>query len=180
VTTAPDLAAAAEELGRFLGLGEPANAAATARALADPKFARALAGTSKLPDLVQRLLHDPRNEAFLTVHADQSDGVSQTLVLAGRAAGALASWTKDGLKRAGPDVIARRLDACGSCAFRAPAPDTMAFRAVRKVMGPDIEICSICSCVIRAKAAIPGETCPTQDPEDPGLSLWGEPWKPDQ
>ena len=93
MTTAPDLAAAAEELGRFLGLGEPANAAATARALADPKFARALAGTSKLPDLVQRLLHDPRNEAFLTVHADQSDGVSQTLVLAGRAAGALASWT---------------------------------------------------------------------------------------
>jgi hypothetical protein len=96
--------------------------------------------------------------------------------LAARAAGAVLKWGMAGLEHAEPWVIEARLAACAACPHLAPAPDTLVYRGVKVVAGQDATICSVCHCLTNTKAAMATEHCPEQDPANPALSRWGEPW----
>lgn len=171
IVNAPSLAEAAERLGAHLGLDGPAPQDATRRALDDPGYAKALLGLRKLPDLRDRLLAQPAAHRL-------ADDAPSSLGLAAKAAGSVLKWGMEGLRPAEPWVIERRLAACNSCEFQAPAPDRLVYRGVEVATGKDARICTACHCLTNTKAAISTELCPEMDPDNPGLSRWGEPWVP--
>jgi hypothetical protein len=165
--------AAAARLGAWLGLAGPAPAEATRRALADPRFALALAGARNLPGMRDALLAGAL--AVPPAAAAPPRGAART---AAKAAGAVLKWGMDGLRPAAPWVIERRLAACAACPNQAPAPETLVYRGARVVAGKDARICTLCGCLTNTKAAISTELCPGRDPADPARSRWGEPWTP--
>jgi len=160
---------AAETLGKVLGLDGAAPADAARKALDDPLFARALWAARKFPDLRDRLLQQP---AAMRVNAAAPSSAATVK----KAVGGLLKWGMEGLKPAPPWVIERRLAACNSCTFQAPAPETLVYRGAKVVVGKDARICTSCNCLTNTKAAISTERCPERDPENPELSRWGEPW----
>ena len=166
IRAAPSIGQAAALLGARLNLGGPAPEKATRRALDDPRYARALDATRKLPDLLARLLAAPeaapRSSARVTA----------------KAAGSALKWGMEGLEPARPWDISRRLAACRACPHEVPAPDTLVYRGAKVVAGKDARICEICGCLTNTKAAMARERCPEKDPDDPETSRWGEPWTP--
>ncbi len=171
ITGAASLEEAATLLGAELGLAGPAPLEAARRALNEPLYARALLALRKMPALRDQFLADPC-EIRLSAAAPSSAAVVK------QAAGSLLKWGMEGLKPAEPWVIERRIAACNSCKFQAPAPNTVIYRGVKVVVGKDAKICVSCNCLTNTKAAISTEHCPEKDPEDPGLSRWGDPWVP--
>lgn len=167
ITEAATLEEAARRLGAALDLDGSAPLEATRRALDDPRYAQALIATRKLPAIRDRFLADPSS-------APTPSGGA----LARKAAGSVLKWGMEGLKPAAPWVIERRLAACASCEYQAPAPDTLIYRGARVAVGKDAKICTICHCLTNTKAAISTEHCPAKDPADPTLSRWNEPWIP--
>lgn len=182
VIAAATPAEAAERLGRHLGLAGPAPMPATGRALADPLYARALMAARGMPALRDRILEgaaalrvSAAPEAPAPASAAPSDTPSAA-ALAAKAAGAVLKWGMEGLRHPEPWVLERRLAACAACEHQAPTPETLVYRGVRVVAGKEARICALCHCLINTKAAIATEHCPAQDPADPALSRWGEPW----
>lgn len=170
-------AEAEARLGALLGLPGPAPAAATARARADPRFARALLGLRRLPDLRDRLLADPGNAAYDPAAPATAPRPAPPAApaLAAKAAGAVLKWGMAGFEHPAPWVIERRLAACAACPHRVPAPPTLVWRGISRATGKDARICALCHCLVNTKAAIASETCPDRDPADPARSRWGEP-----
>lgn len=163
IAQAVSIEEAAERLGALLGLDGAAPLAATRRALDDPRYARALLSSRKLPRLRAQLLAAAAPPAG---------------AIAAKAAGGILKWGMQGLRHAEPWRIERRLAACARCAFQAPAPETLVYRGARVLVGKDAKICTACHCLTNTKAALATEHCPVQDPADPSLSRWGEPWLP--
>ena len=170
IAAAPSIEEAAAGLGTILGLPGPAPLEATRRALDEPLYARTLLAMRKLPALRDRFLAAP--------DAVRNAAAPSSAALAAKAAGSLLKWGMEGARPAKPWVIERRLAACASCPFQAPAPDTLVYRGAKVAVGKDAKICTACHCLTNTKAAISTEHCPERDPEDPSLSRWGEPWVP--
>jgi hypothetical protein len=170
IVAAETVEEAARRLGEALGLPGPAPMAATRHALDDPRYARALMTTRKLPALRDQFLAAPG--AAAPAPPPSSAG------LVAKAAGSLLKWGMEGLRPAEPWVIQRRLAACAACEFQVSAPDTLIYRGARVAVGTGATICDRCHCLINTKAAISTEHCPEQDPARPALSRWGEPWVP--
>ena len=170
---------AAARLGAWLGLAGPAPTAATRRALDDPRFALALAGSRNLPEMRDALI-----AGTLAVPPEAPPPspalppARPALRAVAKAAGAVLKWGMDGLRPAAPWVIERRLAACAACPNQAPAPKTLVYRGIQVVAGKDARICTLCGCLTNTKAAISTELCPDRDPTAPSLSRWGEPWTP--
>ncbi len=171
ILKAPTIEAAAERLGELLGSESPPPVPAVRRALTDPLFARALLATRKMPEALAMLLAAP-DEGRITPPPPSSAKI------VGQAAGALLKWGMEGLKHAEPWAIERRLAACAACEFQAKAPDTLVYRGAKVAVGKDAKICLACNCLTNTKAALATERCPRQDPANPELSRWGEPWIP--
>ena len=167
VTEAPTIEEAARHLGAALLLEGPAPIGATRRALGDPQFAKVLVATRKMPLVRDKLLSEP-----------ETAPVPSGGTLARKAAGSVLKWGMAGMKPAAPWVIERRLAACVACEHQTPAPNTLVYRGAKVAVGKDAMICTLCHCLTNTKAAISTEHCPGQDPDDPGLSRWGEPWVP--
>jgi hypothetical protein len=166
---------AAARLGALIGLDGPAPLAATRRALEDPQFARALIGLRLLPEARDRLLAGGLRVSSAPASAAPPPAPGPLGTVA-KAAGAVLKWGMEGLHPAEPWVIERRLAACNSCEFQAPAPDNLVYRGAKVVVGKDARICTLCHCLTNTKAALASEHCPARDPENPELSRWGEAW----
>ena len=170
---------ASARLGAWLGLAGPAPAAATRRALAEPRFALALAGARNLPEMRDALLNGTLAVPPAAPPRAPATPPSGPRAVA-KAAGAVLKWGMEGLKPSAPWVIERRLAACAACPNQAPAPDTLVYRGAQVVVGKDARICTVCGCLTNTKAAIATELCPDRDPVDPARSRWGDPWVPPQ
>lgn len=176
IRNAASIADAARLLGVELGLAGPAPEIATRRAIGDPLYSRALLASRKIPQLRDKLLAEP---GATRINAAPESALS-SVGLAGRVAAGLLRWGMEGLKPADPWVIEKRLAACNSCEFQAPAPDTLIYRGAKVVAGRDAKICTSCHCLTNTKAAISTEHCPEHDPRNSELSRWGEPWVPSE
>ena len=175
ITTATSLEEAATNLGAELGLTGPAPLAATKRALDEPLYARALLGLRKNPTLRDQFLSSP-GTAKISAPTEASQATPSAMALAKKATASVLKWGMDGLKPAAPWVIARRLEACNSCEFQKPAPDTLVYRGAKVVVGKDAKICASCDCLTNTKAAISTERCPEKNVNNPRLSRWDEIW----
>lgn len=186
VLEAPSLEEAAKRLGDFLERGAPTPMDATARAIDDPLYARALHASRKMPGVVAQLLFAPDSISLSaspdsdapTAKPAEARSQPSAAQLIGKAAGATLKWGMSGLKQAEPWRISQRLAACAACEHQVPAPDTLLYRGAKVAVGPDAKICAQCHCLTNTKAALMMEKCPEQDPQDPSLSRWGEPWVP--
>ncbi len=161
ILEAPTLEDAARLFGILLELDTAAPVAATQRAINDPRYARALIGTRKLPHIRNKLLSETK---------------PTTPQLIRKASESVLKWGMEGMKPATPWVIERRLAACNACDHQVPAPETLIYRGAKVAVGKDAKICEACDCLTNTKAAIETERCPVRDPDNPELSKWGEHW----
>ena len=150
------------------------------------------------PDLQKQLFQDKRNEAYqkTDVSVPKTDGARDTtdakgsaaiaappgvpdrsnMELMSKATKALFAWGKTGFQRADEATIERRWAACQACEFLTDPPQTMMYQGIKLLAGKETKICSACGCAANKKVMLPTEKCPKQDPENPELSRWGEPW----
>lgn len=81
-----------------------------------------------------------------------------SVALAGRAAGALLGWARDGFRHASAQEVARRLAVCATCPHRRRIRMDGMYRFLSSLKEDDI--CTLCGCVLRRKAALESESCP--------------------
>jgi len=103
--------------------------------------------------------HDPQRSALELAH----DAVQ-----------AVAEWAGDDFGYVDAETYARRLAACEACPFYTPPPARALYRVARWT-SPDARICSRCGCFMKLKARLPKQRCPSEAPDHPGLTRWGEP-----
>jgi hypothetical protein len=182
----PSLESSQKLLGELINLGKPASEAVTRRAIADQKYAQYLLMTKDIPELRDKLLLDPRNDAFqgeggilnedLAAGGQASDCQPGTSKLLSRATVSFVTWAKSGFKLADQNLLAKRLQACWVCEFLTDPPKTMIYQGVEVVTGKHEKICSACGCFVNKKAALATERCPKQDPDQTNKSRWGDTW----
>ncbi|MBG6212020.1 hypothetical protein IWQ49_006725 [Labrenzia sp. EL_126] len=179
VRAAKTLSEAAERLGAYLELSGPAPEVATQRALKDLLYARALVTTRKIPEVRDQVLHSAESMRLREQTTDAVDSTKHNQQgVTTQAARALLKWGMAGLEHAKPWQIEKRLAACKNCSFLTSAPDDLIYRGAKVFAGKDAKICSSCRCLVNTKAALATEHCPERDPQNPGLSRWGEPYVP--
>jgi hypothetical protein len=98
------------------------------------------------------------------------------LQLAGRLGKSMLNWGRTGFTTVTDELYAKRLAACAGCDQLREAPDRLAYKVSLK-KGEDKRTCAACGCVVSRKAKLPKDTCPLQDPENPVMNRWGEPWR---
>ena len=169
-------------LGEMLGIGKPAPAAVLRRALVDESFALYLVRASGERNLLDLLLSDPRNDAFanepgiLPARSDIDAPAAKTpgdLALIWKAGKAVMKWGAAGFARVPPERFEARFHACEACEYLAAPPDRLIYN-VRLSRSSDPRVCTACGCTASRKAALPTESCPVADPDNPRLNRWGE------
>lgn len=166
-------------LNAILGLRGPASTGATARVLADPKFALYLTSTRMFPQWRDKLLEDPANQLFAEALAElplaQEAPSRHIASLARKAAVSLAKWTASGFATVEPWLLQHRLAACAGCDQNVEAPASLLYQISLKLDQSDDRVCNACGCFLRKKASMPFETCPLSATDDATLSRWGDP-----
>lgn len=115
----------------------------------------------------------------LSERADTPQPVDQeptNLQLATRLGKSMLNWGKTGFATVTAEIYEKRLAACAKCDQLRDAPDRLAYKVSLK-KGEDKRTCAACGCVVSRKARLPKDTCPLQDPENPVMNRWGEPWR---
>lgn len=157
------------ELGSLLGLDAPVSAAAFAKALNDPDYARNLALCRNTPAFRDFLLAQAERDAPETL-----DAVAQfsSLELTAKATKSFWEWARSGFAALDAETYDMRIEACLACPNLMAAPNQLAYRAA----GADRQrVCGLCGCVAARKAKLPHERCPGADPERQGYNRWGQP-----
>ena len=159
--------------GEILGLDGPVAQPVLLAALVDEAYARNL--------LVSR--HDPALRDYLLEHppkvAVRSSPSNRALLE--KAASSLVSWARTGFSTVDPDLLKRREDACLACPNLATPS-----RLLQKTMAQDgasgnvgkrtgDKVCDLCGCNVGRKIRLTSESCPGEDPGNPGQTRWGEP-----
>ncbi|WP_421798950.1 hypothetical protein [Haliscomenobacter sp.] len=101
----------------------------------------------------------------------QIDPTSSELVLGGLKA--FWGWMADGFNIVSPERFKKRLLVCYNCPFFQDAGEGLLYDLARKVMGTS-PVCGKCGCTIFKKAKIASLSCPLEDPQRPGYTLWGD------
>jgi hypothetical protein len=137
------------------------------------------------PDLQMRLQNEiggnSELQAFLDEvkqsiqHIDQTSTAvattSSELVWGG--INAFWSWMADGFNVVSPERFEQRLLVCGNCPFYQEAGNGLLYDIARKLTGAS-PVCGKCGCTIFKKAKIASLSCPVEDPQRPGYTLWGD------
>jgi hypothetical protein len=97
---------------------------------------------------------------------------SSELVLKGLKA--FWGWMADGFNVVSPEKFEKRLLVCYNCPFFQDVGEGLLYDLARKVMGAS-PVCAKCGCTIFKKAKIASLSCPLEDPQRPGHTLWGDP-----
>lgn len=180
IYAAETIGEARDRLGKLLGLAEPATTAVTLRVLADSSFAEKLASVRKFPAWRDRLLAEPKNEAFVPpdrpLDKDEVNTrpVTSTVALVKKSSAALLRWAAAGFKQTEPEIAEQRQAACLSCDQLVEPPNSLPYEVVNVFSDGDRRICAACGCVIAKKILMATEACPLADPEDANLTRWGD------
>lgn len=168
-----DLDYACRALAKKLGLDRPVPVSLFLRAANEPEFRdRLFAHAHDLPGL-EPLLAMAGKDGEPADHGARQPSTSQ---LVGAALKAFWSWAGTGFGIVPGDIYRRRISACRACPFYGQRSHSTAY-AIASLWADDTRVCSLCGCVMSAKARLPKQSCPSRDPEDPARSRWGEPYE---
>lgn len=160
----PSLERSRERFAEILGLDAPVSEPVLAAALEHKTYAHNLLATRGTPEMMAPLLADPPAVAR----------EASTVVLAGRAAKALATWARTGFTVVDDATYQQRIRACASCPHELQA--TRHPKLHRWIAdGERPKVCGLCGCAVAKKARLSAEQCPAEDVERPGVTRWGEP-----
>lgn len=163
-------------LGDLLGLDGPVSEAVLLAALDNKTYAQRLLDNRFNAGPLYDLLNNPPISLYSASSAAQTN--AQLVAKAGKA---LLRWGFSGFATVSAEVMKTREDACLACPKLTVPARTLqkitASAAVGQKPGQRTgnKICSMCGCVIRNKIRLSTETCPQENPETPGMNLWGEP-----
>jgi hypothetical protein len=174
--TASSLEEACELLGEFLHLDSAADVAVTQRAIADQKYALYLSYTRTIPSMQDKVLAIEDCHRFNN-KPEEEYSPRPAISLVRHLTGSVASWAGSGFPVAKESALMRRRLGCQTCEFSSAAPTTMPYRGMAFLTGESDRVCTKCGCLIKRKTLLATERCPVQDPNNPELSRWGEPWK---
>jgi hypothetical protein len=135
------------------------------RAMADPAFLNQLIARRKDPVAVADLL-------AVGLQPSPKWAPPAPLQAMIRLSAALARWAATGFRPVDDQTLQARVSACRRCPHLRP-PGMMLHKSIA-----GSQVCGLCSCAVEKKAALPTETCPATDPDQPGYSRWGEPVSP--
>lgn len=171
----PDLGKSVEELctdfGHLLGLSEAVPQEVMHVAVEDPTYAHHLAVCKNSPDFLAVLFREAA-----TRKKDMRPScptAPNAAVLVKRAAQAIWSWAQTGFAILDESIYETRLSACLQCPHLGSAPDSMVYK-LASLNALDTKVCTLCGCLVRSKARLPSEKCPSRHPTEAGLNRWGE------
>ncbi|MEM9567474.1 MAG: hypothetical protein AAF974_04130 [Cyanobacteria bacterium P01_E01_bin.34] len=180
IYVAETIGEARDRLGKLLGLANPATTAVTLRVLADSTYAEKLASVRKFPAWRDRLLAEPKNEAFAPpdrpLDEDEVNArpVTSTVALVKKSSAALLRWAAAGFKKTEPEIVEQRKTACLSCDQLVEPPSSFPYEVTKVFSDGDRRICAACGCVVAKKILMATETCPLADIEDKDRTRWGD------
>jgi hypothetical protein len=166
-----------QRVGNYLGLEGPAPDAVVQRALDDPIYARNLQICRNQSQMLALLFDEAMKGGSMkdTVNLHPAHGTGD-LVL--RAAKAFASWARSGFDTVDDATYQKRLQACQRCPHLRESPDHTLYRLMQNGVMQSGErrqtICGLCGCVTARKAKLATESCPGEDPSQPGRNRWGQ------
>jgi hypothetical protein len=173
---------AQSDFADILGVDRELPPAVLRRAMLDSNFAHRLLVSRRAPGFLNALIEDPANARFSPpdfpmpdVPAGEAASASNVELL-GRAARSLAKWAAAGFTHADEATRSRRLAACQACPHAVREPQQFAYRLAGGG-SRDTGVCGLCGCPVARKARMSTEACPAADPEQPGLTRWGEPMR---
>ncbi|CAL2091417.1 hypothetical protein [Tenacibaculum sp. 190524A05c] len=121
------------------------------RVKTDDVFARLIYRASTEKDLIPSLLQVGITQENKTNHSN--------FELVKNGAKSFMNWGLAGFKMASEEVINERKAICKTCPFITQATEQIAYK-FKLSADEDMDICSICGCVIGRKVAIPNQKCP--------------------
>ena len=155
----------------LLGQNSKLPAGVLHRALVDQRFAHQLLVSRNAPKLLDALINDPRNDRYAEEAAPSPSDPTSKVKMLGKAAMALAKWGATGFTHTDEEEQKARLAACGACPH---AKDSQDLSLARMFGGKSTQSCGLCGCPIARKAMMSTETCPGEDPDNPGFNRWGK------
>lgn len=139
-----------QELAQELGIpADKLTSPVLARISADPLYVHHLAMCKDDPKLLGLLLGSETQGRTQEVH---------TTELLSRASLAMARWAASGFATVPQNIYRARIATCQNCEHLSTPPNKKIYRLV----GPPQEknVCGLCGCNVRRKAALPTEHCP--------------------
>jgi hypothetical protein len=171
------------QVGTYLGLEGPAPDAVVQRAIDDPVYAHNLQVCRHQSALLAMLFKDAMANKPPTPSVGNSGEFAQPNAvttqeqsnseLVMRAAKALANWAVSGFSTVDDGTYAKRLQACYRCPHLKDSSDRAVYRLMN-TSGNAHKVCSLCGCVAERKAKLTTESCPGEDPAQPGRNRWGQ------
>jgi hypothetical protein len=163
--------------GEILEVDRPVSKQVLFGALQDPTYARNLLVSRRSPQHIEYLLSHPP-----VVEMPEEDAqMPSNGELLQHAASGLMKWARTGFSVVEEATLQKREDACLACPKL-----VMPTRFLQKMLPARKEsteigrrtgdrVCDICGCSISRKIRLTSEVCPGQDPDNPGVSRWGDP-----
>ncbi|HYF32997.1 MAG TPA: hypothetical protein VD993_17855 [Chitinophagaceae bacterium] len=165
-----DVQEACTKFGKLLGLDGPVPQDVLYAAIEDEDYARNLLLCRRNSVMLTNLLMQP---AGVTATATAANGNYSNLQLIGKAAKALLDWSKTGFSTVDERTYERRLAACHRCDQLEAPPDKLLYK-ISLGKKEDKRTCKSCGCVVSRKARLTSDSCPLEDPANPGFNRWGE------
>jgi hypothetical protein len=162
-------------LGDLLGLDGAVPEAVLLAAVDNPTYAKRLLESKGNPPQLFDLINNPPASLYTGVSGTHTN--AQLIAKAGKA---LVRWGFSGFATVAPAQLQTREEVCLACPnLTAPVHALQRFTASAATSNKvgqrtGNKICSQCGCVIRNKIRLATETCPKEDPQNPGQNMWGE------
>jgi hypothetical protein len=165
-----------KEFAAMLGWEEPLPPHVFQKAMADEKYAQYLLSARNNPRYLRILFGLPPDTQPPAQPPPRQQPLSNRQLIT-NAATALLRWSTTGFSLVDQPTYATRTGACTGCSHLQQHPDTLLYKF--RLSRQDTRICGICGCVASLKARLSSESCPMEDPENPGFTFWKEAIKPD-
>lgn len=87
------------------------------------------------------------------------------------------TWMLDGFNIVSPERFESRLKVCRNCPFFQETGRGLLY-TLDSIIGGSSPVCGKCGCTIFKKAKMASLSCPIEDPQKPGYTLWGDLHRP--
>lgn len=86
------------------------------------------------------------------------------------------SWMEKGFKIVSPEKYKSRLNICKNCPYYQIKSNKIIYKLIN-LNSEFSPICSKCGCTIEKKAKMAHLSCPIENPQNIGFTLWGDPMR---